>query len=73
MKELNIREVVGLIADALPEGARAMVAIERKPDGEGCALTVVKSPSCVLDAVTDNGYYAAPDFGGTVIAAEEVD
>lgn len=67
MNELNIREVVGLIADALSEGA-----IERKPGGAGCGLTVSKAPSCVLDAVTDNGYYAAPDFGGTVVAAEEV-
>ncbi|WP_288072388.1 hypothetical protein [Adlercreutzia caecimuris] len=72
MNELNIREVVGLIADALSEGARAVVAIERKPGGAGCGLTVSKAPSCVLDAVTDNGYYAAPDFGGTVVAAEEV-
>lgn len=72
MKELNIREVVGLIADSLAEGDRATVVIARKEGGEGCGLNVLKSPSYVLDAVQDNGYYAAPDFGGTVIAAEEV-
>ena len=67
MSERSIREVVGLICESRRRGDVVTLSI-----GHDGRLSILTAPSYVLDAVTDNGYYAAPDFGGTVVAAEEV-